>query len=544
MPITTALHARRHPLKSGLRILNTHPNDDLLRSLRAARRRMRAQLFFDRFVALALCAAFALIAVAAVQRWVVKGALPQPVWWLAAPVLAAVAALLFAMLRRIELRDAACLVDRLGGTHDRSLTALAFAETPTPFQTLAAQECRAFLAKKNYARLVPIRVPQAARYLLIPIVTLALLHWESRLADDARRRSAEAAQKEAGPTAQRLEQLAKEIEKSPDAAKDEELKKLAEQLRKSAEQLRAQDNGADEAAKAALRELSNLEQMLAQMQKPPASATPEEMKRLAEDLAKNDATKPAADAMKAGDMAEAAKELEDAAKHPTKEEAEKTLRDALERLAQQRELSEAMQQLAKQLQQSQAGPSSEALQKLAQMLRKMGNQPQDSSGQPGKQPSEQMLKNLMAALENMKFGEGEQPGGEPQPSGDGNGQLTIQSFGKPNTDGSPKPDASQVPSGQPGGERDQGTTETPFGPKSGDTADKGNDAALKGRLAEGESLSQLLPTAGDNSKSSRRYKELFDAMAPAAEEAVVQENIPLGSRFLIKRYFESIRPKE
>jgi hypothetical protein len=25
---------------------------------------------------------------------------------------------------------------------------------------------------------------------------------------------------------------------------------------------------------------------------------------------------------------------------------------------------------------------------------------------------------------------------------------------------------------------------------------------------------------------------------------VLQENIPLGSRFLIKRYFESIRPQE
>jgi hypothetical protein len=33
-------------------------------------------------------------------------------------------------------------------------------------------------------------------------------------------------------------------------------------------------------------------------------------------------------------------------------------------------------------------------------------------------------------------------------------------------------------------------------------------------------------------------------MAPAAEDAVQQENIPLGSRLLIKRYFEAIRPKE
>ena len=31
-------------------------------------------------------------------------------------------------------------------------------------------------------------------------------------------------------------------------------------------------------------------------------------------------------------------------------------------------------------------------------------------------------------------------------------------------------------------------------------------------------------------------------MAPAAQDALLQEEIPLGSRFFIKRYFESIRP--
>ena len=523
--------------------LNTNPIEDLLRSLRAARRRMRVQWFFERFVRFTLCAALALILIATARRWILHSVSLPPIWWLAAPVLAGVAAFVVTMLRRVELRDVAGIVDRLGDTHDRSLTALVFAKMPTPFQQLAMDECRTFLAKKNLARLIPIRRPRAIGYLLIPIITLALLHWESRITAHAREREKEAAQKQVSPTAGQLEQLAKEIEKALDPAKDEELKKLAEQLKKSAEQLRAQDNGADEAAKAALRELSQLEQMLQQMQKAPASASPEEMKQLAEDLAKNDATKSAADAMKSGDLAQAAKELEEAAKQPTKDEAEKTLREALDRLGKQRELSEAMQQLAKQLQQqSGEGKSGESLQKLAQMLKKMSGQ-KGSSGKPGQQPTAEQLKQLMAALENMKFGEPQDSGGEPKAPGDGPGQLTMQSFSKPNPDGA-NPDGSQIPSGQPGSEKDTGTTETPFGKKPGDAASKGAEAALKGRLNEGESLSQLLPTAGDTSKSARRYKELYEAMAPSAEEAVVQENIPLGSRFLIKRYFESIRPKE
>ena len=69
-------------------------------------------------------------------------------------------------------------------------------------------------------------------------------------------------------------------------------------------------------------------------------------------------------------------------------------------------------------------------------------------------------------------------------------------------------------------------------------------AAAEPHEEEGETLQQMLPTTGDTSRSNRRYKELYGAMAPAAQDAVVQENIPLGSRFLIKRYFESIRPAE
>ena len=63
-------------------------------------------------------------------------------------------------------------------------------------------------------------------------------------------------------------------------------------------------------------------------------------------------------------------------------------------------------------------------------------------------------------------------------------------------------------------------------------------------MGEGESLRDFTIAAGDDSKSSQRYRNLYNAMAPAAEDALLQENIPLGSRFFIKRYFQNIRPKE
>jgi hypothetical protein len=152
------------------------------------------------------------------------------------------------------------------------------------------------------------------------------------------------------------------------------------------------------------------------------------------------------------------------------------------------------------------------------------------------------LQEMIAALENMKFGEGQANKGSESQQVPGGPQISIDSFGSTNPQGQPQLGNADRPSGRPGSERDFGTTESPFGGKS-DAQDKGGELALKGRLGEGETLSMMLPSAADNSKAARRYKELLEAAAASAEDSVEQEDIPLGSRFLVKRYFESIRPK-
>jgi hypothetical protein len=203
-----------------------------------------------------------------------------------------------------------------------------------------------------------------------------------------------------------------------------------------------------------------------------------------------------------------------------------------------------MQKLAQQMQRAmqQGGNSSEAAKQLAQMLRQMaqGKSGQQSSGQQ----NAQALQNLLSALQNMKFGEGQQqPGGQPQP-GQSPGSVTIQSFAKGDPNAPPGEGDPRLPSGQPGSERDTGTTESPLGKDPNTPGKNASAQQLSGRQGEGESLQQSLISAGDTSKSKRGYKQLYDAMAPAAQDAVLQENIPLGSRFFIKRYFESIRPQE
>ena len=514
---------------------------------------MTAQDFLTALVKCALLAGAVLVAVGAVNRWLL-GRMPlDPQMALIAAAAVPVLALLVAIAQRRALPQVAALLDQAGGTRDRFSTALAFSAeaTPSEMQAMALRECVDFALRGNFSRLVRVHLPGEAAWLLVPAVALAMLQWEAQTAASDRQAETGAAQAAVEETAGKLEELARQTAKANEEAKTDDLKKIAEQLQRSAEQLRARATNPEDAAKSALRELSALEQMIAELQKAPG-ASPEEMKELAKALAENEATKESAKAMEAGDPAKAAEELEKAMQQlaekkdeRTEEQIQQALEQALKRLAEKKQLSEALQKLAQQMQRAQTekgGSSGEAMRQLAQMLKQM---PQGQQNKGGQQKA-QTLQQVLAALQNMKYGEGDgKHGGDPKP-GDAKtqGLVTMQSFAPGNQNGEPSPGDPSMPSGQPGSERDTGTTDTPFGKERNDPGKGAQAKQLTGRLGDGESLSQMLPSAGDASQSSRRYTELYEAMAPAAEDAAQQENIPLGSRFFIKRYFESIRPKE
>ena len=528
-------------------ILKDGPIHDVLRILRRARWRLGVRNFLSALVKGALLAEAGLVGFGAVNRWLL-GRLPFDSQMALAAVLAVpVFALLAALAGRKTLPQIAVLLDQLGRTQDRFFTALAFSkdEAGSEMRALAVRECAGFARGGDFGRLVRVRVSREAGWLLVPVVALAMLQWEARTAFEARLAETSAARSAVEDTAKKLEELARQTERANAVAQTGELEKIAAQLRRSAEQLRATAVKPEDAAKAALRELSALEQMVQELQKSPGAA-PEEMKELAKALAENEATKEAAKAMDAGELAKAAAELEKAMQQlaekkdaRTEQQIQQTLEQALKRLAGQKQLSAALQKLAQQMQHA-PGEKGEAMKQLAQMLRQM---PQGSQGQGGQQKA-QALQQVLAALQNMKYGEGDgKTGGDPKP-GDAKAQglVAIQSFAAPDKDG--EAGEPQAATSQPGSERDTGTTDTPFGKERNAPGQDAQAKQLAGRLGEGESLSQFLPSAGDASKSSRRYKELYEAMVPAAEDAAQQENIPLGSRFFIRRYFESIRPKE
>lgn len=536
--------------RSVARPVNQNLNADVPRILRTLRRRLLAGVLLEQLAGSALIVAAALVVLGAMNRWVFAAG-PADAWILLAAALATFAlALLGTLASWPSLRRVAAIIDQRGQTRDRLVSALAFAERrgTEPMQQLAEQECAAFIARAKFAPLIPIRPPVAAQWLIVPIAALVFLRWDYEIAGELRRAAAAAAQAEVAGAVNQLEQLAQRATKASEESISADLRQLAEQLKESAERLRGETNAAA-AQKAALREISALEQAMKELQRQPS--TTDEMKALAQALASAPGMKDVLDALDRDSLEAAAKALEDAEKKnsqesppATEQQVREALEKALERLAQQRQLSAALQKLAQQMRAQAGNITSSAMQQLREMIQQM--QERDGATANGNTASQQMtLQQLIAALENMKFDDGQSHASR-NSEGFARGagpQISIQAFG-PTDAGDPRSaDNGRQPSGGPGSERDFGTTDSPFGGKS-DRADKGAELVLKGQLADGESLSTMLSTAGDRSKSARRYKELYEALAPAAEDAVQQENIPLGSRFLIKRYFESIRPAE
>ena len=516
--------------------------------MRGVRRRIVAQTFLERLTFHLLAAGAGLVVLGAWRRLQGTGEPWDARLALAAAAAALVVAALATLRRRPTLGAVARWLDQAAGTRDRLLTALAFSTAAGEPRALAVQECTEFAARTDFRAQARLRVPARLPWLLVPALALALLQWETRMAVEARALQAAAARAAVEDSARQLEALARRIEPQGAATDAGELKKMAEELRRRAERLRAETSSAEDAQKAALREISELEQLVREMQKQPSASR--EMQELAQALGQTEKTQAAAEALRGGDLAKAAEELEkslrEMAKHKderTPEAVKQALEQALKHLADQRRLSEQMQQLRQQMQQG--GAASQTMKQLAEALRKMGGgKTQDAPPSPGGRPmTEQEMKALLAALQNMKNGEGE--GQQPQTGRDqGRGLATMESFAPADGSQPGQPGDRQLPAGNPGSEKDQGTTESPLGEERDAAGKKARAQQLAGRLGEGETLQQFLPSAGDASRAGRRYQELYEAMAPAAQEAVLQENIPLGSRFFIKRYFEAIRPRE
>jgi hypothetical protein len=538
----------------------TDPAIDLLATrLRAVRRRLLAQRLLNWLGAGLLAAGGALLAIGAIHLRLGQAPL-QGALLAGAAGAAALAAAIGGAAGWKSLPETARWIDARAGTHDRFQTALAFGQRadPTPFEALTLAECARYLAAFSVPRWTPIRLPRQAAWLAIPAVSLALICWHASL-EIGQPPPAPALDAAVAQRAAALEKLAEKLREQPPAAKSPELDRLAAEMQAAAKRLKS-NSGQDAASKtkSALGELSSLEAMLDAMKQAgqSPSVSPAELAALAAALAANDQTRAAADSLQKGELEKAAGQLESLLQ---KLKAQGNATQALAQLAQslqeqaaklteaeKNEVARQMEQAAQSAQSGETQLSEQALQRLAELLRRAGKngaggQLSRASGQ-GTPMTERQLESLLSALENMKDGL-QQGNGQPSP-GDGNGNqralAMVESFGKPG-----QPGGGQAATGAPGSERDEGSRDNPLGsPAPSRPALTGPASRIEGILGNGQSLEQLVGANADRSKSSRPYKELYQALAPAAQDAVEQENIPLGSRPFIRRYFENIRPRD
>ena len=539
------------------------------RALRAMRLRLSATMFL-RHAARGTLFFFAILVVLRGVVWWQGTARPDPSslpYMLTWPfILGAIGGAILTALRRPSLNATAEILDARGNTMDRLLSARAFSAQPNPTEMhrLAVEETGTWLKGRELRPLAPVRFPKELGWIVVPLVMLGLLWWDE--VDRAARhdQAVAAALQNATVTIRSLEAMAEQTEERAKATNDEELRKVAERLKQSAAQLRAEAERAGDTNTAALRQIADLEQLVKQLRQP-ERVTPDEVKALAQALAQNEQTKEAAKALQQNRFQDAADALENIASMPDAEKTETALREAVEHLARREEqASRQMEQMQREIREGQqqgGAQRQQLLKQIAQALRELEQRDGPGPGKENtkeaakqqreggnKEANDQDLQKLLSALEQMKDqqqGNEEQTGGgdEGEESGKGSGPITMLSFHE-SKDAEPVVEFG-VPSGKPGSESDPESSNDPVGSEKGKAAEAQRQEQLKGQLGEGESLSALMPSAAaGEAKAARRYKELTEAAAAAAEDAVSQEGIPLGSRFLIKRYFDAIRARE
>lgn len=548
--------------------------------LRSARRRFAAGEFMDRLARAGLWVGGALVALAAWRLVAGRSPLLVEPWEVAvAAGLPTVLAATWTFLRWPTLTHAARELDGRANSRDRFTTALALAkrspETLSPVERLAAEECARFAGRFNPRPWMGLAPKRWWMLVMLPPLALALLfaaalflrHGYSPGADPALQAALRA-------QADELQRAADTVAGKKDAESDrrlaEELARAAERLRQVAAASSRNPTDPEAARREALRELSNLQDRLRRLAAE-SGPSPAELAALAAALQRDgaEAAKAAADALAKGDTGEAARQLEKLLEE-LKKQADPAA--ALDRLAgamrdQAGKLSEQERgELARQMTaaQAEAQQREELLKKIASLLRQRSdgangppsaNQGGQGQGQSGGQPgsggnasstrgmSNQQLQSLLNSLENMKNGLNGNGGG---PGQDGM-SLALENQPPPGGVLSSPPGGGNTPTGgAPGSELDPGTSELGNRPVAAANPASERAARSPGLLGEGETLSDLAPSTDPAApaRSGRRYREVYEAMAPAARDSVRQENIPLGSRVLVERYFQNIRPPE
>ena len=398
----------------------------------------------------------------------------------------------------------------------------------TAWHELALQQNAHEIVRLDVSRCCPVRAPRQSAWLVLPFLCLATLWTFDAISRPALVRDPDL-EKVLAAKSEELKKLSEQIRKQAEAKKIDELRRLAEEMKKSAELIKPQEGkGAEEMKKNALLEWSRLEARLGELSKAGQGASAAELKQVADALEQDPATSELAKMLKQQDLAGAISALQSMMEQAQNDPgAAQELREMAQRMGQSQMSSEQMAEMMKQMRQAASSGHTPQLQKASQSFSQMLSDMEKSKQQS------QMAQSSLGAMQMMKSG---MTGFGQQKSGMGAGQKGDQpgmSLGR----------------GESNSEQKEGlgigseTVEDIFGDRTKIDARR-NAARVEGQMGEGQTFENVLRGTAEASTSTVEYRELFNHYTPEAEEAIFKENIPLGSKYYIKRYFESIRPQQ
>lgn len=388
-------------------------------------------------------------------------------------------------------------LDAEAGTKDRFFSTLALSNHPQ-FPAIE-REAAAYAQKHTPETALRFHFPRAAALwgvlggVLLVISSLITLQKQNTLAP------------ELAEARQTLSRAASIIRQQNDPRLTETARKLEELLQKLPQSTQPRRD--------AWRALADVEQQVSSgTNGPRASLTPEEIEALADAMVAND---PAAAGTLAGEPgAETARSIE-----------------ALDPAALAQALREAAEHTkSTRLREMTQGSAVEMRARIAAAYRTT-----DSAGNASSQ-----RESLLQELRDIKA-DSRRDNGENSSSKGQNMTATPPGTGKPDAgwaDNAP-------PGAAPGTEKDRGTgQELQSGDAASPLEDK-NGERLASLPGSGPSTLRILQRPSDDSaRAGRERGNATTAAQSATLDAVIPENIPPGSRLLVRRYFEAIRPQE
>jgi hypothetical protein len=410
--------------------------------------------------------------------------------------------------RHADWLPAARAVDGHYELKDRTETALAFlrrepTRTPTEIESLQLADALHHLERVEAQQVVPIAFPKSFRWALATaLLAIGLLCWPTR-----------DSQVNAGP-AQPLEAIVNEAEIVMDDLEelleqlpedhDPELDAVIKELLAKAEQMKEPGVDVREA-------LAKLSEMQAALQEVAAQfnvgATDEQLKAIGEALQSAESLQEAGQALQAGQYDQASEALAKLDNPKLDRKESRAVSDKLNKAADAAEqkglkkLSDAAKKTAEGLDKDNASQTKTGLSKLAEAAKQQGHSKKISD----------LLKKQGAKLAESK------------------GSVQANSQGDK---------LAANPSLKAG----RGTNETVQGTRTELDAkrDQQKIQGLKGDQGDGDK--ETLTTQEAEETAKREFKEVYHKYRKLSDAVLESEDIPLGHRQTIRRYFEAIRP--